>query len=76
MIIKNLKGIQFTGVIDRTEGAAVVIETAQGFVHLARGLFPFRPEEGLVIHIKDGRIEKDETATQQARKKAAELLKE
>ncbi len=76
MVINNLENIRFTGVIDRTEGAVVVVETAQGCIHLDKSLFPFRPEEGLIIYAKNGRIGKDEAATKKARKKAARLLKE
>jgi hypothetical protein len=76
MIINSLENIQFTGVIDRTEGAVVVIETAQGFIHLDKSLFPFRPEEGLFVYAENGRIEKDEAATKKARARAEKLLNE
>jgi hypothetical protein len=76
MVIKELKNLEFAGVIDRLEGSVVIIETDQGFLHMDRRLFPFPPKEGLCVFLRHGHMQKDETATEEKRKRAEELLHE
>lgn len=74
MIIKDLKGVNCIGIIDRIEGQVAVLETIGGFIHMDISLFPFRPSEGMHIQIKDGQVSQDKLAEEQAGEKAIRFL--
>ena len=76
MVIKDLKGVNCIGVIDRIEGRIAILETADGFVSYGyKNFFPFK-----VIRrhsYRDQRAAKflqDKLAEERARERAIELL--